>query len=475
MNTIDLTSRGFLTVFITMFSIIFILPRKCSTQVEWFKDSPTYEYQAKGRITNRILFQAVPIKEDLNGYKYTRLIDLSSGHYIEYHQEGRKLFYDSPNGSILIYDFDMQKGDTLTINTSSINTVAVLTEVGDTTINNKTYAYQKHVDFSSNSQRAITVLEGIGPIKGIGENDTSTCTYIVPEAYCLAPNDLFDLYFRKYVSTNTLIEVGSLSKLQPNDFNLSKRWIQFDSIKNKYYHLRAKPKAEFIDNKAFYPFEVSYDEDVNSLASKWDTIPDIKVFQDDNVIFLHHQNEVTILYDFTLEKGDTYIHPLDSNIVYKVIDTDSIMIGNELKKTLTLSHLFDPEERYYWIEDVGDKDCGFLAPLQYANPRSTNLTCYFEEEVLIYKSPFFIECWAAPSSVNDNILPSLNIKKNQSSLLINQALPKTSYQILNLGGQGVSKGVLMPNGEINLLHIPSGIYFLYIQGFSPYKFHWIQK
>jgi len=106
--------------------------------------------------------------------------------------------------------------------------------------------------------------------------------------------------------------------------------------------------------------------------------------------------EERVLYNFSLEQGDTFEYPIgysETETLY-VLQSDSVLINNEQKKRLIIV----PENNINWvidtiIENVGSLH-GLLYPLDYMVPGAFHeLLCYFQNEELIYQNPKRSECY----------------------------------------------------------------------------------
>ena len=102
-----------------------------------------------------------------------------------------------------------------------------------------------------------------------------------------------------------------------------------------------------------------------------------------------------ILYDFSLEVGDTII--MNGNGFYPdrmfVVETNEILIGGEPRKQIVLEYPWGDQE--VWIEGIGSLygiiDSGSL----FLTGGSTNLLCYYEDGDLIWQNttPGYDECY----------------------------------------------------------------------------------
>ncbi|MDR1761459.1 MAG: T9SS type A sorting domain-containing protein [Bacteroidales bacterium] len=114
-----------------------------------------------------------------------------------------------------------------------------------------------------------------------------------------------------------------------------------------------------------------------------------------------HREEV-LLYDFSLEQGDMFEYPNrvftyidingDINIdipketVY-VLQSDSVLVNNKLKKRLIVGS--------GWILDTIVENIGRFTGLYPVRSVVSLLLCYHQNNELVYKNPYFSECYDA--------------------------------------------------------------------------------
>jgi len=106
--------------------------------------------------------------------------------------------------------------------------------------------------------------------------------------------------------------------------------------------------------------------------------------------------EERVLYNFSLEQGDTFEYPIsysETETLY-VLQSDSVLINNEQKKRLIIV----PENNINWvidtiIENVGSLH-GLLYPLCYmCDGAFHELLCYTENGELVYQNPNRTKCY----------------------------------------------------------------------------------
>jgi len=141
-----------------------------------------------------------------------------------------------------------------------------------------------------------------------------------------------------------------------------------------------------------------------------------------------------LLYDFSLEQGD--IFEANSDEILYVLQSDSVLINNRLKKRLIIG-------RDTIIENVGNLG-GLLRSYSYApNSRPTELLCYTENGKLVYQNPKRAKCYYDDNTstqtieITDcNIFPNpvedvLNISCLNSTIIRTKIFDNAGRQVYN--------------------------------------------
>ncbi len=195
-------------------------------------------------------------------------------------------------------------------------------------------------------------------------------------------------------------------------------------------------------------------------------------------IFLVKELDTMLLYDFSLELGDTFESPYCAYPL-EVIDSDTIVLINGAKKrTWTLSCSENPENTLRWIEGVGT-DYGILWPKDFCTGEygKVRLTCYYEYERLQYINEGIGGCFL--SDVEDTAISSASVSIAYPNpvhelLLVDQRLysAETNYSILRVDGSSVIDNHKLENETIDVHALEAGIYFLQLISGED---RWIQK
>ena len=187
-------------------------------------------------------------------------------------------------------------------------------------------------------------------------------------------------------------------------------------------------------------------------------------------------NGDTLLYDFTLNVGDT----LNSFLNYPdpwtepktILSIDSVLVGTSYRKRFNIdTNIFRTEYTYSIIEGVGSTD-GFSGVHENnAWQFGISLTCFSENGNLVYtpqNNPDTIPCGDLPVAVND--LPQqsgeiVSIFPNPASEKITLTCKESSlplkviiYDMLGRKQLEIEKNIECP--EIDISGLPQGIYFL---------------
>ncbi len=184
-----------------------------------------------------------------------------------------------------------------------------------------------------------------------------------------------------------------------------------------------------------------------------------------------------LLYDFSLEEGDTmhyYYGGLPDYIIdqyhYKVVlDTDSIMIDGQQRKTIILESYggtsFYETGTHFWIEGYGSMiSRGFTNPLQtdmITNGDSYSFNCVQENDIEIYSSNL---CYCNFVDNIDNLIEkSPQIEIENSKILI-QYDDNYTIELIDITGKLFLKKELFGYAQLDIQIFPKGLYFLRVMG-----------
>ncbi len=141
-------------------------------------------------------------------------------------------------------------------------------------------------------------------------------------------------------------------------------------------------------------------------------------------VFLRYNNTLYLIYDFSLEVGDTIFifNPTCSNGTVEMIVTavDSINLLGKYHKTLEFSGAID-----YWIEGIGNT-YGILAPGNQLVGTMETLVCYYFEDIFVYKNPLFPDCFFHSVGISENDI-EVDVLWDNNIFTINS--PNTVFQL----------------------------------------------
>jgi hypothetical protein len=187
-------------------------------------------------------------------------------------------------------------------------------------------------------------------------------------------------------------------------------------------------------------------------------------------VFQYQENSEKLLYDFTLELGDTFIvtHNFWDTCKLIVQNIDSIELNNsELRKRFYLVRHDDPTPNQpwygyiYWIQGIGSLTHLTEYPWTCFFDNPYHLLCYIENDEYLYTSPSFNSCFVSPTS---EVQPKeIKIYPNPTFGIIHieSEFEIESISLFDLTGKEMR--IEFNNYEINLSKLQSGIYFLKAQ------------
>jgi hypothetical protein len=191
----------------------------------------------------------------------------------------------------------------------------------------------------------------------------------------------------------------------------------------------------------------------------------------------YYDDEEMLLYDFSIEPGDTvklYAEWFDRDTTFIV---DSVSIINFSVDSNRIYYLSGPSKQpnytYHpvWIEGIGTLGFNLFSPT-YQPQSQAALSCFYSGDSLLYQSSYSLEngaCYYETWSVEDLSTFNLNIFPNPFSQSINiEGDYSNSYlriEILDITGktlwhQQITNNTGYIRQIIELDHLLSGFYFL---------------
>jgi hypothetical protein len=166
-----------------------------------------------------------------------------------------------------------------------------------------------------------------------------------------------------------------------------------------------------------------------------------------------------LYYDFSLEKGDTFITN-NNELLLVILAYNKVMTNGEMRKTLKFFDLVSGGATT-WIEGVGDSR-GLLTNNSGAYiDTDWDLLCYYKDQELVYQNDIFSECWISGNSELDAI--KVQIFPNPVSDYLEIDQPDSFIPNLIVIADLTGKKIMEYNnytGKINVSKLNKGMYIL---------------
>jgi hypothetical protein len=156
------------------------------------------------------------------------------------------------------------------------------------------------------------------------------------------------------------------------------------------------------------------------------------------------------LYDFSKERFDTIWHEKnyeDSNNFTRVIEVDSVLIGDEYRKKMIVTGRNQYHHpRDYWIEGIGSVRNGLIGHI-YTMPTCGYFywehLCYEENGEVMYLNPSFSNCY--PSDLVSSTLP----EKSPAGINIypNPVTAELHIDCLSYNAERIKVRIINPLGQ----------------------------
>ncbi len=209
------------------------------------------------------------------------------------------------------------------------------------------------------------------------------------------------------------------------------------------------------------------------------------------VFYMNTANSVHTLYDFNLQAGDSVLYSFGfGNYYLKIESIDSIMINSEYHKRF---HFQEPWIPPFYLNEVWIQEIGSIhGPLFPANPKvyeteipdSTYLTCFKENNSILWNNPNYSECVINIILNTENLtISGIKIFPNPFSDRLFIEFPdgqKLSHNILIYDLQGRLIQCLLKNQfnpvEIDVSALDKGVYIIQINdAMNPEKYKLIKQ
>jgi hypothetical protein len=121
-------------------------------------------------------------------------------------------------------------------------------------------------------------------------------------------------------------------------------------------------------------------------------------------------NSEWLLYDFNKQIGDSFIRDEFGYLITKILDIDSIKIGEEYRKRYKVDNNWFYHNPDYIIEGIGNVLDGLLGHITFIPTCGIHyweLMCFYNNGQLLYQNPSFNDCYPARLIVSVKNKPEL--------------------------------------------------------------------
>ena len=377
-------------------------------------------------------------------------------------EEEMKVYYFNNSNEILLYDFDININDTISLLRNGTNVNYVLDSIGFyTTEINELKAFYYSTFTNKNPEWKINEiwLEGIGSLNGLLNE---SCAFLTPcddnyELLCYLKNGMKIYSAPGY--NNCYLNSGIITKkvIEPN-----KKWMY--AIGQEYptpiinrYDCLTIGEDTVISNKEYYKLYNLYNcEYENSKLRGF-----IRETEDAKVYFQPvNEKQEWLLYDFGLNIGDSIYTDWNDSYLYM----DSIVTDETNKK---IYYVRFQNQSIQWIEEVGS-NIGLLMERITGGLRI--FTCCFRNEELIYRLPEYSSCDITLSNEVNKMPVPFNLYPNPASEKINIVINKSPTTILTgkiiaIDGTTIKSFKIdnKPNYILDVHSLKPGLYFIQIR------------
>ena len=188
--------------------------------------------------------------------------------------------------------------------------------------------------------------------------------------------------------------------------------------------------------------------------------------EDDQKVWIYDNGTEKLLYDFALEKGDTFRTDNQDDIYLIVADTDSIeLLNGEKRKAIHLycSNETDIDNLWFglqtWVEGIGYLS-GILSESSHCMTDNTNtLLCFYNNGEMLYSDPYHSYCWTAETEGFPD--EATIIYPNPTDDFLQIITDKNIDKAIIYDNTG-KKIVVSENNTVNVKNLNSGMYFIKI-------------
>jgi hypothetical protein len=362
----------------------------------------------------------------------------------------------------IVYDWTLEKGDTIRYDLFTGQRTFVYVESIDTIKDqnlNERKQWNLRAECINDSFPYVQIIEGVGSLEKEFEYFFGPCLLDIPstQVYCVQNSEI-DFY------KSDCKDFGHLKNLY-----YRKEWVTLRSdAQNQTDYRRYKFEKTTPPTNTAQLYETMNEQG----NANWK--PTGRFFvEEDHKVGEVIDNKAYLLFDYSLNAGDTFILAFPNEPVTKLIveSTDFIKLldGRDYKRLkLICSSL--PEVKLTWVEGVGDLNHFYqYRHLCYGQKDyGLSLQCYYYNANCYYRSNPANNCnlmSATEEIVNDTKSANIEIYPNpafeQFTVVVSDEIQYT-YKLTSIYGKIVSTGRLSKREEVNVIGISNGIYILSI-------------
>lgn len=225
--------------------------------------------------------------------------------------------------------------------------------------------------------------------------------------------------------------------------------------------IRKLGQDTLVNNLTYNQVLVTYDDDPSAAWENYGAL----IRQDSfGKVFFRENGYETLIYDFSLEIGDTFHFGFECDLIVEDIQMVGLNNGEERKKIILQDQFGAGSDGGYWIDGIGS-NFGLRSDLYCWVDYSEELLCYYSNDEQQYpRNPetCFIVGLGELSQTEYRIYPNpprdlLFIESNNYTF--------RSFDIYDLSGQLIKKGIIdQTNTQVDIAEFENGFYFIQLEG-----------
>ena len=196
----------------------------------------------------------------------------------------------------------------------------------------------------------------------------------------------------------------------------------------------------------------------------------------ESFIWDYHPDEEKLLYDFSLNVGDTFrlnhSYAFSEGHFLVVSKIDSVLINNKYRKRINFGDSSANWIREVWIEGIGNIPRGLLYTSDPNTPIcdfNNTLICFKQNDILLYMDSAFSKCYFYYDDIKENETFEKNIKifpnpvSNELTISFDKST-KATFFLYNIYGKLLkSKHFFSNKTTLSLSGYSDGIYYYSIK------------